>query len=123
MANKNVAKKLLSANQSLAANFTTEPTNIENLDSIAWTISTSGVTDNGGSFSAQVRMKDAERNLVGDWIDIAFSPVPTLANVDTTIYCLATQLEATEARLKFVAVGTVPDGTAQIWVKSSRRGA
>jgi hypothetical protein len=123
MANKSIAKKRLSTAQSLAASFFSEATNVENLDSIAWTVATASVTDNTGTFSFQVRDKDQTTNEFSDWIDIAFSPVPTLTSTNTTLYLFATAIEASEARLKFVAAGGTPDGTAQIWVKASRRGA
>jgi len=122
MANKNFARKRLATAQSLAANFQTEATNIDNLDKIAWTVSTAGITDNTGTFSFQVRDRDAVSNQTGDWIDCAFDPVPTLADANTTLYMIATEIEASEARLVFAAAGGTPDGTAQIWVKASRKG-
>ncbi len=122
MANKNFARKKLATAQSLAADFVTEATNIDNLDKIAWTISTSGITDNTGTFSAQVRDRDATVHDDGAWIDIDFTPAPTLADADTTMTCFITETAWSEARLKFTAAGTVPNGTAQIWVKAERKG-
>lgn len=123
MANKSIAKKRLATAQSLASSFTSEATNVENLDSIAWAVSTASVTDNTGTFSFQIRDKDQTTNEFGDWIDISFDPIPTLTSTNTTLYLFASQIEASEARLKFVAAGGTPNGTAQIWVKASRKGA
>ena len=123
MASKGFARKRLATAQSLATSFFSEATNVDNLDKIAWTVSTSGVTDNTGTFSFQVRDKDTTTNEFGDWIDIDFTPVPSLSDANTTMYLFATEIEASEARLKFVAAGVTPNGTAQIWVKSSRNGA
>jgi uncharacterized membrane protein len=123
MANKSVAKKRLATAQSLASAFQTEVTNVENLDTIAWTVATSSVTANSGTFAFQIRMKDATTNQTGTWIDLAFDPVPTLAGANATFNCFATQIEASEARLVFTPGGGSPNGTAEIWVKASRRGA
>lgn len=122
MANKNFARKRLATAQSLAANFTTAGVNVDNLDKICWTVATAGITDNTGTFTAQVRIKDDELHTVGDWIDIDFTPAATLADADTTLACFITNTAFSEARLKFSAAGGTPNGTAQIWVKAERVG-
>lgn len=122
MASKYVALKRLATAQSLAASFQSEATNIKDMDVIAWKISTSGITDNTGTFTAQVRDKDPVTNQFGDWITLDFTPAATLADADTTLYCEAT-VRAVEARLAFVPAGGTPNGTAQIWVNAARTGA
>jgi len=122
MASKYTALKRLATAQSLAADFTTAATNVQDLDVISWKIATASITDNTGTFTFQVRDKDSTSNQFGDWVDLDFSPAATLADANTTLYCEA-KIRAVEARLKFTAAGGTPNGTAQIWVNAARLGA
>ncbi len=112
----------LASAQSLAANFQSSPTNIQHLDKIAYKVTTSGVTDNTGTFGVQVRDNGLSLNGVpGDWIDLSFDSVPTLNDTDGDFYIEATVV-ATEARLTFAAAGGTPDGTARILVSGTQIG-
>lgn len=105
MASKYVFKKQLLTAQSLAADFQSAVSNIENCDKVSWSVIVSSISNNTGTFSAQVRMKDEVNNLTSSWIDIDFSPTPTLADADAQLTCLLTETCWTEARLAFTAAG------------------
>ncbi len=104
MASKYVTKpKVLETAVDLGFDFTTEATNVENLDHVAWIVETANVTDNAGTFSAQVRMTDPNTHETSAWVDLSFSPAPTLADADATFHEQLYDVVATEARLKFTA--------------------
>lgn len=124
MASKYVTKpKILETAKSLGTDFTTTATNIENLDHVAWIVETSSVTDNTGTFTAQVRMTDANANEASGWVELDFTPAATLADANATLHLQLFDIVATEARLKFVADGGTPNGTAKITVQGRRGGA
>jgi hypothetical protein len=124
MSRRNVLKPhVLASAQSLASSFQTDPTNIENLDNIAYAIQTNGVTDNAGTFGVQLRLKKADSpSEVTPWIDLTLDAPPTLNNADNNFYIYLSGLVATEIRLVFTAAGTAPDGTAALWISGVQAG-
>ena len=116
--------RLLTA-QSLAASFQTVATNMEQLDYVSYVISTSGITDNTGTFGVEVRY--VYPNTAGPetsaWIPLTLSLVPTLADVDDDITITVQNEGWSEIRLAFTAAGGTPDGTAVVSVSGTTRGA
>ena len=122
MASRYIAKKKLLTAQSLGAAFFSPETKVENLTGIAWKVACVGVSDNVGTFYFQVRDLDEVKNEFGGWVDIAFAPVPTLADAAANFYCGVTKINATQARLGFTPGGGTPDGTCEVWVHASSAG-
>lgn len=115
-------KQLLQANkiadgQSLAANFQTDPIMIETADNVGlWIEVPTGITDNTGTFTVQVRAyKDA--NNFSAWANL--TTTYTLANAAATFFRKETQLPNCQLRVSFVAAGGTPDGTVDIWVSAT----
>lgn len=118
MSRKNIVRAFrLKDDQSLAASFTTAATNVDYLDNIGFIVTTSGVTNNVGTFGVQVRLTDAEHNTSSDWVDLSLSGTPTLANANLSFAINLTQLPFSEVRLQFTAGGIGPDGTADVWIE------
>ena len=115
-------KQLLIANkvsdaQSLASDFQTDPITIETADNIGlWIEVPAGITDNTGVFTVQVRpYKDA--NNFGPWADL--TTTYTLADAAATFFRKEVQLPTCQIRVSFVAAGTTPDGTCDIWFSAT----
>jgi hypothetical protein len=98
----------------LSDDFVTEAVTMTTATNISFTVSTSGVTDNTGSFGIEYRIYKDE-NHYGAWIPLTFSPVPTLADANALLLIQA-YLNPGQARLTFIAAGGTPDGEADVWV-------
>ena len=113
----------LAETQSLAAAFSTQKTNVHLSDNVGILVETSGVTDNLGTFSVEVRMVPAEgKGSPSSWATLTLDSVPTLTNSDQSFLINLNQVSFTEIRVSFSAAGSIPDGTANIWVTSRQVG-
>lgn len=123
MGRKNLIRpyKLLTA-QSLAVDFETEPSNIENVDNFAYLIDATGITDNTGSYGVEIRYKIANTSELSAWVPLSLSEASIYADVDTKFYIYLNGLVASEVRLTFVAAGGTPDGVATIWISGNMIG-
>lgn len=122
MSRKSVKTSRLLNNQSLAADFQTEWRTIRFLDNVGFLYSTSGVTDNIGTFAVQVRMM-LDNGEYSDPATLTLSAVPTLNDTDATDFINLNQVPADQIRLTFTAAGGTPDGTADIFINSKSVGA
>lgn len=105
----------LESSQSLASDFSTDPVTITTLDNVGFTVVTSSVTDNTGTFTVEVRIyKDA--NNYSDWVALTLSSSMVLADDDASFFVNLNQLPPVQVRISFVAAGGTPDGTVDIWV-------
>lgn len=113
--------------QSLAASFQTDPTDVSQTDIIKYTVQTTGVTDNTGVFSIQIRdiipNTEPANPTATPWTTLTLDTAPTLNNADVTFAIIANQFVASQIRLAFAASGTVPDGTCIVTVHASTVGA
>lgn len=103
--------------QSLAADFQSDPITIESADNVGlWIEVPTGVTDNTGTFTVQVRAFKDENNYSA-WADLATTY--QLANAAATFFRKETSLPTCQIRVSFVAAGTTPDGTCDIWASAT----
>lgn len=124
MSRKNVLQgDLLASAQSLGASFNSTAINIENMDIVTWNVFCTSVTDNTGTFKAQIRVKKGGGDVYSAWADLPFDPVPTLANAAATFTCQLRYPNATQARLVYTVGGSVPDGSAEIWATAQQVGS
>lgn len=122
MSRKSVKSRLLGSSYDLSEDFQTEWVNISYLDNVGFLISTSGVTENAGTFAVEVRMKSDTDS--SDAAELTLSGVPTLNNTDAQIFLNLNQVPSTEIRLTFTAPDSgTPDGTAEVWINSKSVGA
>lgn len=98
----------------LSDDFVTEPVTMTTATNINFTVATSDVTDNTGTFGIEYRIWKDE-NHYSDWVSLTYNPVPTLADADTQ-FLIQAYLMPGQARLTFTSAGGTPDGTADIWV-------
>lgn len=109
--------KNLSLAQSLAASFNTEAIPVRKIDNVGFTVESSGVASNTGTFIPQVRIKKDENNYSG-WIDLTLDPIVALTDTDISQFINLNQLPPCEVRLKYTAsIGA--DGTVTIWVSGT----
>jgi hypothetical protein len=77
------AYKILN-DQSLGATWQSEPITLSTVSRLAFSVSTSGITNNVGTFSVQHRVyKDV--NNYSDWVTLTLSSTPTLADANDQI--------------------------------------
>ncbi len=119
---KSVKTSRLESAQSLAASFSTDWLTIAYQDNVGYLITTSGVTDNTGTFAVEVRMTDSN-GVSSDAVALTLDATPTLADTDAEFFINLNQVPATQVRLTFTAAGGTPDGTAAIFVHSKSVGA
>lgn len=112
------AKQIESA-KTLASNFQTDAIRIETADNVGFYIYCSSVTDNTGTFAAEVRPYKDDNTLGEDWIPLTLSTTPTLNNADDDFFVSLNQLPNCQVRLSFSAAGTTPDGTCNIWISAT----
>ena len=107
----------ISDGQSLAADFETDPVMIETSNNVGiWIEVPTGITDNTGEFTVQVRAyKDA--NNASAWADL--TTTYTLANAAATFFRKEISLPACQIRVAFVAAGGTPDGSCDIWISAT----
>jgi hypothetical protein len=119
---KSVKTSRLESSQSLAADFQTDWLTISYQDNVGYLITTSGVTDNLGTFAVEVRMTDSNGNS-SNGVPLTLDSVPTLNDTDAEFFINLNQVPATQVRLTFTAAGGTPDGSAAIFVHSKSVGA
>lgn len=130
MARKNIVTKKISAAQSLAANFTSEPTVIQFLDNVSYQINIT-TTNSTGSFVVQASLDYEPAGAVdpmsgvpnsGNWVDLVLSGgTPTAAAANDSILIDLNQLPFKAVRLKYTSTiaGT---GTADVYVAAKQLG-
>lgn len=124
MARKNLATptKVLSA-QSLAANFNGPAMDVSYFDNVWITADCTGITDNMGTFSVEVRNIPAEgKGPPSNWGTLTLDTVPTLTNVNEVIQINLNQVPFSQFRLVFSAAGGTPDGIADVWYTARQVG-
>lgn len=123
MARKNIARKKIASGVSLATAFQSELSNVQWLDNVGYIIETSGVTDNTGTFSVQVRNTTSDDpNEQSQWANLTLTAVPTLANANAVFAINLNQLPFSEVRVAFTPAGITPDGTVTIWASIKQVG-
>jgi hypothetical protein len=113
-----LAKQIESA-KTLASNFQTSAIRIETTDNVGFFIYCSSVTDNTGSFAAEVRPYKDDNTVGEDWIPLSLDTTPILNNADDDFFISLNQLPTCQVRLNFTAAGSVPDGTCNIWISAT----
>lgn len=114
MGRKNlVTPRKLIESQSLAADFQTNPINIETADNMGLWIYASSVTDNTGVFTVQIRPYRNASGEAGDWI--ALDTTYQLANADANFFRKELSIPNGQIRVSFVAAGGTPNGSVEIW--------
>lgn len=121
MARKSVKTRQIEDAQSLAASFQTDWISIPFMDNIGFVINCNSVTDNTGTFGAEVRMVDDAGN-ASEAVALTLSSVPTLADEAADFFLDLQQIPATQVRVTFTAAGGTPDGNCDIWVHSKTIG-
>lgn len=121
MSRNDVARKLLDSAADLSATYFSQYAEVTQLNLIGYTIETSGVTTNTGSFSIQARNTDLHNN-TSAWIDITSAGSYPLANANQNIAVALSGFPWNEVRLKFVPAGGTPNGTAKIFITVKRAG-
>lgn len=107
--------KKISDGQSLAANFQSSAVTIETANTVGIWLDASGVTDNTGTFTVQVRpYKDA--NNLGSWASL--TTTYQLANAAAVFFRKEENLPPCQIRVSFVAAGGTPDGSVDIWISA-----
>lgn len=124
MARKNLAKPFkIATAQSLAANFSTSPMNVENLDNVGIILDCKSITDNTGTFAVEVRFKvDTVGPQSSGWGELTLDVVPTLADAPVVIPINLNQIPFTEFRITFTAAGGTPNGNVDIWFSARQVG-
>lgn len=103
---KRVNYALFSA-QSLAASFNSSVIDLRQVDRGSLQITTLNITDNTGQFTFQ----GSNDNV--NFIDVVVSPaIAVLANADTSFLVNLSSMGFDYGRIKFVAAGGTPNGTA-----------
>ena len=104
--------------QSLAASFQSSAITLTTATRIGFNLSTSGVTDNTGTFSVQFRVyKDV--NNYSDWTTLSLDTSPTLSDADTQ-FLLDVSVPPGQVRLAFTAAGGTPNGTVDCWISGEQ---
>lgn len=123
MSRKSVKTKLLGSAFDLSEDFQTDWVNIAQLDNVGFLISTSGVTENDGTFAVEVRNKLSDSDY-SEEAELTLSGVPTLNNTDFSTFLNLNQVPADQIRVTFTAPASgTPDGTAEISIHSKTVGA
>jgi hypothetical protein len=124
MARKNLATPTrVSVAHSLATSFTGPAMDVSYLDNVWITADCTGVTDNTGSFSVEVRNVPAEgKGAPSNWGSLTLDTTPNLSNMDEVIQINLNQVPFSQFRLVFTANGVVPDGVADIWYTARQVG-
>lgn len=99
---------------SLAASFNTGFVPVRDVDNIGFTIETTGVTTNDGTFIPQVRILKDNNNFSG-WIDLTLDTPIVLANADISVFVNLNQLPPCQVRIKYTQGSSTPNGTVVIW--------
>lgn len=89
----------ISEDRSLSAAFNTDSVTMSTSTHIFFTASSSGVSDNTGSFGIEYRIWKDEYHY-SDWVALTFIPVPTLADTDAQ-FVLDARLGPGQARLTY----------------------
>lgn len=122
MANSVIQGKRLSEAKSLAVSFDDlETTTNRVLDTVIYSVHTSGVTDNQGEFTVQHRVV-VDKNTKSPWSTLTLSPQAVLNDADGDFTIVLDPAPIGELRLAFAAAGGAPDGTAEVWVSGSTKG-
>jgi len=114
--NKRIARKKIESAKSLAANFVTEETNIQNLDNVGYLIECSGITANEGIFTVEVKIQVTE-NQESEWSTLTLDSSMILANADNNFVVYLNQLPFTHVRIRFTTSSST-DGIADIFIMS-----
>jgi hypothetical protein len=124
MARKNITPPFrLTTARSLATQFFTSATNVDYLDNCGIIIDATGVTDNTGEFTVQVRFKDVKNpNIVSSWGELTLDTPVVLADADGVLVINLNQIPFSEFRIAFTPAGGVPDGIATIWIGNRQVG-
>lgn len=122
MSRKNVKTRRLLTAQSLEASFNSEWINIDYLDNVGFLVNCNNVTDNVGTFSVEVRMKQDE-NTASEACALTLDSVPTLNDDGADFFINVNQVPANQIRLVFTASGGTPDGDCDLWVNTKTVGA
>lgn len=124
MARKNLATptRVLIA-QSLAADFVGPAMDVSYFDNAFITADCTGVTDNIGTFSVEVRNVPAQgKGSPSNWGALTLDTTPTLTNADQVIQINLNQVPFSEFRLVFTAAGGTPDGVCDVWYTARQLG-
>lgn len=117
MASRNVLRgKQIESAMSLSGGDTqSEVFNIPySLTNVGIIIETSGVTDNTGTFDVQYRVNNGDEQ--SGWATLTLGSTPTLANANATYLINLNQIPPGDIRIAYNSGGSVPDGTAAIWI-------
>lgn len=112
------ARKILTA-ESLATDVTSDAIDVTTCDNFGVNITTSGVTDNTGIFYIDHRIYDHSTRQGSGWAELTLGSTPQLADADQTLLINLNQLPHGQIRVRFVAAGTTPNGTADFWVSGT----
>lgn len=97
--------------ESLAADFQSGATDLNYIDNVGITISTSGVTDNTGTFTIEIRNGEND-----SWQTLSLDTPMVLSNADASFNVSLNQVPFSQIRIAFAAAGGTPDGTATAWI-------
>lgn len=115
MSAKAYFEKLLESATSLATDFTSDPVDVVLVDNVGINIDCTSVSDNTGSFYVDHRIYK-NGNSFSAWAELTLDSTPQLANDDATFLISLNQLPKGQVRLRFVAAGSTPDGSCDVWV-------
>lgn len=127
MARKNILSPyLVSANQSLVADFTSPPTVVAYMDNCSYQLNVS-TSDSVGSFFVQGSLDykeiDPTHEVVnaGNWVDLQLSGNPTVNMANDTILIDLNQLPFNAIRVRYDAT-TPGTGTVNIYIMTKQVG-
>lgn len=126
MARKDILVHKILTDQSLAADFVTDPTVINYLDNIAYQINVL-TSDSTGTFIVQasvdykVSTPGTQIANPGNWVDLPLSGTPVVSGADDSILINLNQLPFSAVRLKYVS-DTAGTGTCEAYIEAKQIG-